>query len=303
MSNEPVWPRILTGERGLKSLGRRVTDGMSTTSVGNLVHWQLDEQSAAAYEQYLVPLLFEPAAGFLLELAEVAEGDRVLDVACGTGIVARKAAARVGSGGRVVGLDRNAGMLEVARRAAAEAAPQIEWRQDDAASLPFDDASFDAVLCQQGLQFFTDRAGAVSEMHRVTVPGGRIALSVLRSLEHNPGYARLAEVLEDHLGPDAATAMRSPFPSLSRHELKDLVAGAGFRDVEVLIGGGPVRYPSATELVGQEAASSPFAAEFEALDRGTRARLVAELERALEPYTDDRGVVFLAATYLVRGRR
>ena len=164
--------------------------------------WQLDEGSAEAYERYLVPLLFALGAEYLIELATPSPGERVLDVACGTGIVARGAAPRVGSGGRVVGLDLNEGMLGMASKASSEVRPLIEWRRGDATSMPFPDGAFDVVLCQQGLQFFPDRPAALGEMHRVLRPNGRLALSVLRSVEHNPGYGLLADALKRHVGPE-----------------------------------------------------------------------------------------------------
>lgn len=207
--------------------------------------WQLEESSAKAYERYLVPLLFAPGAEGLIELAALKPGERVLDVACGTGIVARLAAARVGSGGKVVGLDVNEGMLEVARSISRDIHPPVEWWREDAADMPFADETFDVVFCQQGLQFFEDQPAALSEMHRILAPDGRLLLSVLRSIKHNPGWRPLAEALKRYVGPEAGVMMRSPFPIFNTDELRDLFAGAGFRDVHISIGIGPVRYPSA----------------------------------------------------------
>src|SRR5918993_2770365 len=116
-----------------------------------LEQWQLEESSAESYERYLVPLFFAPGAQYLIELAALGVGERVLDVACGTGIVARSAAPRVGANGRVVGLDLNEGMLEVARMASSEVHPAIEWQQGDATDMPLRDRAFDVVFCQQGL--------------------------------------------------------------------------------------------------------------------------------------------------------
>jgi SAM-dependent methyltransferase len=265
--------------------------------------WQLEESSAEAYEHYLVPLLFAPGAEYLVELAAPGPGERVLDVACGTGIVARRAAQRVGSGGTVVGLDINEGMLEVARKVSSDVRPQIEWRQGDATDMPLPDGAFDVVFCQQGLQFFPDRPAALGEMHRVLAPNGRLALSVLRSTEHNPGYRLLAEALERHVGPDAGSMMRSPFPSLSADELRDLITGAGFWDVKVFLGIGPVCYPSVEDLVRWEGASSPLAGPIGALGDNVREALIRDLGQALRTYSDDDGIVFPTETYLVVARR
>jgi ubiquinone/menaquinone biosynthesis C-methylase UbiE len=264
--------------------------------------WQLDEGSAEAYERYLVPLLFAPGAEYLIELATPEPGERVLDVACGTGIVARRAALRVGSGGKVVGLDLNEGMLGMASKASSDVRPVIEWRQGDATSMHLPDGAFDVVLCQQGLQFFPDQPAALSEMHRVLMPNGRLALSVLRSVEHNPGYRLLADALERHVGPEAGAMMRSPFPSLSGEELRDLLRGAGFQDVRIFLGIGPVRYPTVEEFLRWEGASSPLAEPIAALKDNVRAALIHDLGEALRIYTDDAGIVFPTETYLAVAR-
>jgi|SRR5829696_2505493 ubiquinone/menaquinone biosynthesis C-methylase UbiE len=265
--------------------------------------WQLEESSAEAYERYLVPLLFAPGAEYLIELAGPEPGERVLDVACGTGIVARHAAQRVGTGGTVVGLDLNEGMLEVARKASSDVRPAIEWQHGDATDMPLPDGAFDVVFCQQALQFFPDRLAALREMHRVLAPNGRLALSVLRSTEHNPGYRLLAEALQRHVGPDAGSMMRSPFSSLSADELRELITGAGFGEVRILLGIGPVRYPSAEELLRWEGESSPLARPIRGLSDGIREALIRDLGQALRTYTDDDGIVFPAETYLAVAHR
>lgn len=268
----------------------------------HLVQWQLETSSAEAYERYLVPLFFAPGAEHLIELTRLQPGERVMDVATGTGIVARRAAARVGADGAVVGLDLNAGMLDVARKEASGIRPAIEWRQGNAADLPFADESFDVVFCQQALQFFPDRPAALREMHRVLAPRGRLGLNVLRSLAHNPAYLLLADALARHVGEEAAAMMRSPFSSLSTAELRDLVSDAGFREVRILIGIGPVRFPSAEEFVRREAASSPLAGPLGSLDEATRQALLREVAERLREYTDDEGIVFPAETHLAVAR-
>jgi ubiquinone/menaquinone biosynthesis C-methylase UbiE len=140
--------------------------------------WQLEGGVPRSYERFLVPALFGPLAERLVRLAAPGPGEPVLDVACGTGIVARRAAASVGPDGAVAGVDLNAGMLEVAGEAAADVRPPIDWRAVDAADLPFADGAFDIVFCQQGLQFFPDRTAALREMRRVLVPSGRLALAI-----------------------------------------------------------------------------------------------------------------------------
>ena len=125
--------------------------------------WQLAHDAAVAYEKDFVPAIFAQWPPVLAEVAGMKPGDRVLDVACGTGILARDAADRVGSTGRVTGFDLNEAMLAVARRLRAE----INWRQGDAGKLPFEDGAFDVVVSQFALMFFPDQVAALREMWRV----------------------------------------------------------------------------------------------------------------------------------------
>ena len=134
--------------------------------------WQVGSSAPEVYEPELVPAVFGPWASRVVALANPQPGERVLDVACGTGIVARAAAERVGPSGQVVGLDLNPHMLAVAQSVASERpALPIEWREASVMAVPFSDAAFDIVYCQLGLQFFPDRLAALREMHRVLVSG------------------------------------------------------------------------------------------------------------------------------------
>ncbi|MDG5818398.1 methyltransferase domain-containing protein [Natronococcus sp. A-GB7] len=261
--------------------------------------WQLDRSAPEAYERYLVPAIFVPWAERLVDRADVGNGDRVLDVACGTGVVARHAAARVGDAGSVVGLDVNEGMLEVAARTAAEAQLEIEWRAGDATELPFSGGGFDAVCCQQALQFVDDPTAALEEMGRVCGSDGCVVISVWRPLEHQPGYVVLAEALERHVGEDAGAMMRSPFPAWHEEELRTFARDAGFGEVSVAIEIGSVRYPSAEEFVRREAASSPLAEPISGVGRNVRDALVSAVEDGLEAYTDDDGIVFPIESFVL----
>jgi SAM-dependent methyltransferase len=264
--------------------------------------WQLAEDSAESYERYLVPAIFAAMAERVLDHARVLPGERVLDVGCGTGVVARRAALRVGTGGRVVGLDLNHGMLRVARRAGAGLGPAVEWRQGDAAAPPFADGSFDLVTCQQVLQFLPDRDAALCGMRRVLAPGGRAAIAVLRPILHTPAYGPVADALERHVGAAAGAMMRSPFPPWDLETMRGIVARGGFREVSVRIQVGSERYPSARALLEQEAASSPLAAQLGALAPAAQAALVRDLEIGLAEFADDDGITFPMETYVVIAR-
>lgn len=166
---------------------------------------------AKIYERGLVPAVFAPWAALLIEQARLQPGERVLDVACGTGVVARRSAQHVGPTGKVIGLDLNGDMLAVARSLLELPGASIGWQEGNALALPFTDETFDVVLCQQGLQFFSDRPAALREMHRVLGHGGQVIRSVWGPLERNPGHAALVRALERHLDAAAASAMRSCF--------------------------------------------------------------------------------------------
>jgi SAM-dependent methyltransferase len=261
--------------------------------------FQVSAAQAEAYEQRFVPALFRQWVGPVLQAAAVGRGDRLLDVACGTGVVARQAAPRVAPGGRVCGLDLNEAMLDVA----ASAEPAIEWLRGDAAAMPLPDAAFDVVVCQAALMFMPDPGAALAEMRRVLAPGGRLGLSVFRDGRFNPLYAAFAELLERHAGADAGTMMRSPFATWGVADMRALLAGAGLGDVHVRIVCGGERYPSAAEMLRREAASSPLAGRLGALDAAVHDALVRDLEDALAEHTDDDGVVVPFQALAAFGRR
>lgn len=185
---------------------------------------------ATVYDSWFVPALFAPMAQQLLAETAIPSGARVLDVACGSGIVARLVATRLGPSGRVTGIDVNPGMIAAARRASDEAAVAIDWQVGSALDLPFADQSFDLVVCQQGLQFFPDRAKGVAEMYRVLAPGGEVCIATWRGLDQNPFFAEMERVVRQRTG---ATALQMPFSLGDPLELATLMQDAGFRDVSV----------------------------------------------------------------------
>ena len=269
---------------------------MQTTEVES---WQIAGDSPAAYEEYLVPGFFKPWAETLVQLSSPAPGSTILDVACGTGIVARTAASEVGSDALVTGLDINPQMLNKAAEMADEEGLEIEWKQGDAGQLPFEDNRFDHLYCQQAVQFFPEPQQVLKEMQKVLKPGGDLALNILRSIQHNPAYKILADELEEHAGATAGTMMRSPFPDWNQKTIRTMVAEAGFGDIQIHLDIITMRYPSPEEFLRREAASSPLAGEIESMDPEKRKKLVDDLNRTLEVYTDNRGVVFPMETYMI----
>ena len=148
---------------------------------------QVAASAAEVYEAFFLPALFDQWPATVLESAFVGEGDRVLDVGCGTGVLARSALQVVGEQGTVIGLDPNEGMLNVARRSV-----DITWREGVAEHLPFDDGSIDRVVSQFAMMFFEDPDMAIREMRRVLRPGGTAAIRGHRSMKHRdtPRWSR-----------------------------------------------------------------------------------------------------------------
>jgi ubiquinone/menaquinone biosynthesis C-methylase UbiE len=269
--------------------------------------WQLEGSAPELYERYIVPAVPALWAADLVARARPRPGERVLDVACGTGIVARLAAEHVGRAGRVVGLDINSGMLAIARSAPQPVGPPAEWREGSALDMPFPDKAFDLVLCQLGLQFFPDRPAALRECWRVLEPDGRLALNVYASIERNPVAHVMAEVLDRHLGPAASA------PRLAEHVLADpallrgLVEGARFRDVTIHTTRKMVRFPSASEYVRITFAASPLAGIVGQIGETKREALTEavaeELTAALQPQVGGAGLTFPQEAHVLLARK
>lgn len=258
-----------------------------------------DIAAASAYEGLHVPALFAQWAPRLVDAAQVRDGDRVLDVACGTGIVAREAASRVGQQGSVAGLDPNPGMLAVAERLA----PGIQWRLGVAEALPYEDDSFEAVVSQFGLMFFPDRSAALREMIRVVTPGGRIAVAVWESLEKSEAYPIEVALLERIAGSQAADALRAPFVLGDRSELVKLFQGAGMESVKATTHRGTARFPSVRTMVEADLRGwLPVMGVV--LDEEQIQRVLEEADRALSHYVTAEGTVeFESPAHIVSGTK
>ena len=254
---------------------------------------QVSKSAAEIYDEFFVPALFGEWAGRLCDAAEIAAGHAVLDVACGTGATTREAAARIGPAGTVVGLDRNDGMLSVAR----SRTPGITWIEGCAESLPFADRSFDAVLCQFGLMFFDDRNRALEQMLRVVRPGGRIALTVWDDVANAPGYAGMIALIDKMFGPEAADALRAPFVLGNRQTLEVLLNDSGLGDSILTTVSGTARFASIREWVRMDVRGWTLSDSID--DAGFEA-LVAAAEDHLQPFAaEDGSVEFPAPAHIV----
>ncbi len=248
---------------------------------------------AEVYEQLFVPALFQQWGSRVAAEAGIGAGERVLDVACGTGVLACAAAERVGPEGMVVGLDSNAEMLAVARRKSAS----VEWREGRAESLPFPDESFDAVVSQFGFMFFEDRPSALREMLRVLRPGGRLAIAVCDTLEQSPGYAAVADLLQRLFGERVADAFRAPFVLGDAQRLLVLCGEAGIVDAKVMRHDGMVRFASINALIATERACVWTLGGM--LDDAQFERLQQEAQQALRAFVTTDGAVAFAMPALI----
>jgi SAM-dependent methyltransferase len=262
----------------------------------NVESFQLSVEAAEVYEAEFVPALFGEWAGYLADAADIRPGDSVLDVACGTGVVARTTADRAGEDGRVVGLDLNEAMLAVARRLR----PDLEWRQGDAADLPFADGSFDVVLCQSGLMFVPDPVRALREMRRVTRPGGTVAVQVWSGLDAQPAYGPFYEIVARHAGPDALDLIGAYFSLGDRDAMSARFEAAGLDVITIRTRLTAMRLRSVDEAVAIEVKGTPLG---ERITDEVYDRIVADTREAFRAYgTESGGVDVPIEGCLVIGR-
>jgi ubiquinone/menaquinone biosynthesis C-methylase UbiE len=234
--------------------------------------------SGEMYEALLVPAIFDEWAPKMLAAGQVGAGDRVLDVACGTGVVARHALDAVGSGGSVVGVDLSESMLRVAKRMA----PAVDWRLGDAQNLPCASESFDVVLSQAGLMFIPDRVAALAEMRRVLRPGGRLAVQVWGP---SPANRDFGSIVLKYLGPEVADRYLSPWSYPDPADLLDVTRRAGFDNADVAVEVGMSTFASVEAFIAAQ--SSILLAGLDTED------LVVETTRLFADYTQPDGTIHI----------
>jgi ubiquinone/menaquinone biosynthesis C-methylase UbiE len=276
---------------------REVTKVISREEIAEEGGCRMDEQHFGKayggkppvnYERFFVPAIGAPLATDLIRLAALRPGERVLDVACGTGVIARLASQQVGATGTVAGLDVNPGMLAVARSVKWPGMP-IEWHEASAEAMSLPDESFDVVLCQMGLQFMPDKDAALREMLRVLVHNGRLLLNV-------PGptprlFAIMGEALERHIGAEAAGLVNHVFSLYDTAEIQNLVSGAGFHDVSVQSDTKTLHLPAPEEFLWQYVHSTPIAGAVAQVDDDHRDLLERDVVTKWQEFVKDRALV------------
>ena len=300
MTSPRILPSVLPDKEIVERVGfTREEEGMSTSATA-VSFKQYGGNAAENYERYFVPTIGMAWATALIDAAELHPGDRVLDVACGTGVVTQLTAERVGPDGAVAGLDINPAMLAVARSAPSSGVA-IEWHEADAESLPLADGSFDVVLSSLGLQFVPDRPAALREMQRVLAPAGRLAIATVGPTP--PLFAILEQALARHVKPEAAGFMGAVFSLYDPQELEKLTSGAGFRHVEVQSKPLSIALPEPREFLWQYVYSTPLAAAVAEIDDANRAALERDVVAAWQPFVEDGALAFDGNAVLTTARK
>jgi ubiquinone/menaquinone biosynthesis C-methylase UbiE len=247
-------------------------------------HWQLNGSAPELYQRYLVPAITQKWADDLLDRAQPRAGEKILDVACGTGVVARSASRRM-LHGNVTGLDLNKGMLAVAQTQVSEGAP-IDWIEGSALDLPFPAGKFSLVFCQLGLQFFPDPVRALREMRRVLSPSGRVALSVYSPIERTPGANAFVLALDRVLGPNASSIKRGEHSFNAPAELQELMIEAEFAKVEVQTVVQQIAFPSVLDYVRFQLLATPMAVLLSSRDHADREVAIKRIAQETASFSD-----------------
>jgi ubiquinone/menaquinone biosynthesis C-methylase UbiE len=251
------------------------------------------------YERYFVPTIGEPVAKDLIRKAKLRPGEKILDVACGTGIIARLALQYVGNTGTVTGTDINTGMLAVARSITSDL--PIEWHEANAEEMPFPSESFDVIFCQMGLQFMKDKSSALKEMYRVLAPGGRLFLNM-------PGpagepFVILGEAMERNISPKAKEFVYDVFALNNTEEITQLISDAAFSDVDVEAKYKAIFLPAPKDFLWQYVNSTPLAGVLAEANEEAKSSLKKEVVDQWQDFVDDRGFIYEQRLVTARARK
>ena len=254
-------------------------------------HGQVIQSAAEVYEAFFVPALFDQWPERVLDTAQISAGDDVLDVGCGTGILARAAARRLNDSGSVTGIDINDGMLTIARKTTEP----VTWRHGPAELLPFPDHSFDRVVSQFALMFFADQKAGVQEMARVARPGGTITVATWASIDQSPGYAAMVELLQRLIGDEGANALMAPFTLGTKDKVHDLIAEI-LPNATVTVHHGQARFDSLEDWIHTDVRGWTLA---DMITDDQYTQLLAAAKRELTTFVDRTGQVRFPAPALI----
>ena len=244
----------------------------------------LTPEAAQGYEDFFVPAIFHQWPRKIMDAAGLTEGDNLLEVGCGTGVLAREAVQRVGPDGSVTGMDLSESMLGVAR----SISPEVDFQQGNAVDLPFADESFDITVASFMLMFVPDQALAVSEMWRVLKPGGRLVISVWESLNENPAYAELVDIATNRIDEAAGRSLAWPFALGEKGKLSEICDSAGIIGLESNSHDGRAKFPSVDEFVRTEIQSWVLA---DSVDETALNAVLKDSQTRLAAYCSNTGAI------------
>jgi len=256
---------------------------------------------AENYQRYFVPAIATPASGDLLRTADLALGERVLDVACGTGLIARLVAQQVGPTGSVTGVDIAPDMIDVARTIPSPADLDVEWQVGDATSLDLTDHSYDVVLCQMGLMFMADRPAALAEMRRVLAPGGRLVISTPGTIHRT--FELMEQAIVDHISPELGGFVRAVFSMHDPDAVATLLRDAAFDDVSSTVSTVTLRLPAPAEFLWQYVNLTPMGPFVSQATEAARSAMERQVVDGWQPYVVDGKTLLDQPMVIATGRR
>ena len=250
--------------------------------MGTVSYRDFTGTGAENYQRYFVPAIGTPVSTVSMNAADLQPGERVLDVACGTGVVARLAAERVGPSGSVTGVDVAPDMIDVARATPAPDVPPIDWHVGDALALPFPDDGFDVVTCQMGLMFMEDRAKALTEMRRVLRTGGRLVVSTPGAIQ--PLFEVMERAIVDHIGAELGGFVRAVFSMHDPQAVGALVSDAGFNDVTAGVSIATLGLPGPADFLWQYINLTPMGPFVAAAPQAAQAAMERQFVEGARPH-------------------
>ncbi|SLN23549.1 Demethylmenaquinone methyltransferase [Roseovarius albus] len=260
---------------------------------------QEELQAGRDYESLFVPALFSQWTGHLLQKSGVTAGSSVLDVACGSGVLARAALQKSGTSGRVVGVDPAPGMIAAAR----EVEPHIEWILGSAEDLPFADGSFDCVISQFGIMFFQDRLKALQEMFRVARAGGHLAIAIWHSIDQNPAYKDIVALLDQYVSSKAGDAVKIPFCLGHPEDVEGWLAQVGYENIAVETRTEQASFPNTRTMVEVELRGWLPLFDIHLTDEKI-ADILMKSDATLSKYASPTGeAVFPTSAYIITARK